>query len=245
MIGRFTTPGLLVAACLLWAAPATAGSLPTAEPATPPAASPAAADPSDLGRGLRYFRAGALVTDLAALGAALASGPLVLDLRAAQGDAVSTARLQELLAQRSSAAPASSPLFVLLSADTPADIRSAVPASPVVVTLGCAGPGFAPALVVSTDLAHDRAAIAELAAGRPARDLIGVKLDKPRFDEAHLARNHASGHHSEDQQSSTTDTKDKPAAPPAPEAPIQDLVLQRAVFLHRALLALGRIPQKD
>ncbi len=253
-------PGLLVAACLLGAVQASAGPLQPTAPATAPAAGPAAGnrldgaeraerpDPADLGRGLRYFRAGTLETDLASLAPALASGPLVLDLRAAQGDAVSTARLQELLAQRPPAEAANRPLFVLLSADTPAGIRAAVPAAPAVVTLGCPGPGFEPGLSVSTDPARDRAAVAALAGGRPALDLIVEKLDKPRYDEARLARNHANGHRANDQQESPA--KDKPAATstsaaPAPEAPVQDLVLQRAVFLHRALLALGRLPQKD
>ena len=42
------------------------------------------------------------------------------------------------------------------------------------------------------------------------------------------------------------DNTDKPgpvdsAAQPPPEAPVKDLVLQRAVYLHRALIALGHL----
>lgn len=257
MIVRATTCAVLfLAAGLLPAAP-------PAEPAAPPAAEPAGAasqaarsdppdspensDPADLGRGLRFFRVAALATDLAALEPALAAGPLVLDLRAAHGDPVSNARLQELLQRRTTPADTARPLFVLLAADTPAAIRSAVPAAPAILTLGCAGPGFAPTLAVSTDPTLDRAAVAALAAGRPARELIEEKLDKPRFDEARLTRNHANGRRGgEDSAPSPgAEPDNQPVGGAAPEAPVKDLVLQRAVFLHRALLALGRLPRKD
>lgn len=254
---RATTCAVLwLAAGLLAAAPATEPASPPAAPAaaaaptdrsdrSDPAAPPANSDPADLGRGLRYFRVAALAADLPTLGPALAAGPLVLDLRAAQGDSVSTVRLQELLQHR--AAGAERPLFVLLASDTPEAIRAAVPAAPAILTLGCAGPGFAPALAVSTEPALDRAAVAALAAGRPPRELIEEKLDKPRFDEARLARAHANGRRGDDAGAPppAAEPKDSPDATAAPEAPVKDLVLQRAVFLHRALLALGRIPQKD
>ncbi|MBK8475942.1 MAG: hypothetical protein IPL39_06415 [Opitutaceae bacterium] len=115
-----------------------------------------------------------------------------------------------------------------------------MPAAPAILTLGYASPGFAPTLAVSTEPALDRAAVAALAAGRPARELIEEKLDKPRFDEARLARNHANGRRGDDAA-----PPDESKEPPASEVPVKDLVLQRAVFLHRALLALGRLPQKD
>jgi hypothetical protein len=98
---------------------------------------------------------------------------------------------------------------------------------------------------VSTDSAHDRAAVAALAAGRSWRELIEEKIDKPSYDEARLARNHANGHRNEEGEPAPAAAKDKPDPAATPEAPLQDLVLQRAVFLHRALLALGRLPQKD
>ncbi len=249
---------LLLAAGLLAAAPATEPAAPPAAPAaaaaptdrsdrSDPAAPPANSDPADLGRGLRYFRVAALAADLPTLEPALAAGPLVLDLRAAQGDTVSTVRLRELLQHHATAADAGRPLFVLLAADTPEAIRAAVPAAPAILTLGCAGPGFAPALAVPAEPDLDRAAVAALAAGRPARELIEEKLDKPRFDEARLARAHANGRRGDDAGAPppAAEPKDSPDAAAAPEAPVKDLVLQRAVFLHRALLALGRIPQKD
>ena len=231
-------------------APAARADGTAAQPPAAPASTPAPqdkaeapADPNDLGRGLRYFRATALAADLATLEPALAAGPLVLDLRASQGDASAIARLQELLQRRTAAADR--PLFVLLAADTPAAVRAAVPAAPPIVTLGCAGPGYAPAVAVSTDSARDRAAVAALAAGRPVRELIEEKIDKTRYDEALLVRNHANGRRPTEGAPPPAAPKDKPAAADAPEPPLQDLVLQRAVFLHRALLALGRLPQKD
>lgn len=247
MTARGLALALLLPAGLAPAAPADGAS---AQPPAPPAAtlSPTEktevpADPADLGRGLRYFRATALAADLASLESALAAGPLVLDLRAASGEADAIARLQELLQRRPAAD--NRPLFVLLAADTPAAVRAAVPATPPVVTLGCSVPGFAPAVAVSTDPARDRAAIAALAAGRPVRELIEEKIDKLRYDEAHLARNHANGRRKDEGEPTAATAKDKPTPDAAPEAPLKDLVLQRAVFLHRALLALGRLPQKD
>lgn len=258
MIGRSIVFALLLAAGLLPATNADAGAPP------PPAAAEAVAatdptdradppdqadpiDPNDLGRGLRYVR----FSDLALaepVAAALAAPALILDLRLATAEPAAEARLRELLPQRDVARP----LFLLLGADTPAALRSAIPASaPGVLTLASVHAGIAVSLTVSTDLARDHAVMAALAAGRPVCELIEEKLDKPRFDEARLARNHANGRRGNDNEDvvapPTPEPKDISAlAPTAGSAPpLQDLVLQRAVFLHRALLALGRLPQKE
>ena len=242
---RSSALGRLLAAGLASAIAADAGAAPAAA-SSDQANRTDRSDPSekkldshDLGQGLRYARFADLADEQSAA-AALAAPALVLDLRLATADPVAEARLRELLPQRGIARP----LFLLLGADTPAALRAAVPAAPGVLTLGSAQAGFPVAVAVSTDLAHDRATVAELAAGRPLRELIEEKLDKPRFDEARLARAHANGRRNDDDSAPpAADAKDKAAA--APEPPLKDLVLQRAVFLHRALLALGRLPPKD
>jgi hypothetical protein len=217
-------------ATLVWAADA------------PPAATPekaveakatAPADPADLGRGLRYLRLGA-PADVSAFAAALAAPALVLDLRSGvDADAGTLARLRELFAQRNAARP----VLVLLGADTSEPLRTTIPHSaPGVLTLAPKESAFAADVPVAVAPAQDHAAVEALAAGRPPRELIEEKIDKQRYDEARLAHDHANGVRERD---SAPDAK--PAEPAA--APLQDLLLQRAVFIHRALLALDRIPE--
>ncbi len=196
----------------------------------------ATADPLDLGRGLRYLRLGPGAADEPELAAALAAPALVLDLRMASDDPALLARLRKSVAGRD----ATRPLFVLLGPDTPATVRAAVPAAPGVLTLAARDAGFPTSVAIAVDPARDRAAAEALAAGRPPRELIEEKVAKTRYDEQHLAQNHANG-----RRDGAAPAAPAPAAAdtkPA-ELPLQDTLLQRAVFIHRALLALGRIPE--
>ncbi len=227
---------LLLAAGLVsvvWAAepapaPASAEKAPSADKAV-------VADPLDLGRGLRFLRLAPAAADDDALTAALAAPALVLDLRLATDDAGNFARLREIAAGRD----ATRPLFVLLSPATPAALRAALPSTPGVLTLAAKDAGVPSSVAIAVDPARDRAAAEALAAGRPPRELFEEKIEKKRFDEEQLAKIHANG-----RRDAEAAAQPKPEAAPAkpPEPPLQDVLLQRAVFIHRALLALGRIP---
>ena len=218
-----------------------------ADPAPAPAASAEkpAADPNDLGQGLRYCRIGDLdgpaqpgIID--AISAA--KGPLVVDLRCAKAGEAAATRLGESL--RRIASP-KNPVFLLLGVETAAPLLAVIPVSPSILTLGATVEGLTVKIPVKIDSAHDRAACDAIAAGKPLAGLIEEKVEKRRFDEARLARAHANGG-GDETPAEAADNTDKPgpvdsAAQPPPEAPVKDLVLQRAVYLHRALIALGHL----
>ena len=227
--------GLVAAA---WAAdPAPAVEAPAPAPRTEQAA---AVDPHDLGRGLRYLRLGTAPIDEPTSAAALAAPALVLDLRLATGDATNEALVRHAL----SGCTTQRPLFVLLGADTPAPLRAALPDTPGLLTLAAHDSGIPAKLVIATPAACDRAAAEALATGKLPREFIDAKIEKPRFDEAQLTRDHANGRRESTEPTPTPAPKDKTGEPAkdAP-APLQDMLLQRAVFIHRALLALDRIPE--
>jgi hypothetical protein len=238
-------------AALLLAGGVIAGS-PVASGAEPPPGAPAPAakpenvpaDPNDLGQGLRYLRVGNLDAEAATVEAALTRPVVILDLRGANAGAAATARFAAALQQTANPAK---PVFVLVGPDTPAALRAAIPDSPSSLTVGAAANGVSARIAVKTDPARDRAACAALAAGAAPASLIEEKVEKRRFDEARLAHAHAAGsdnssEESDRPESSAMHEKDPSATPPA-DAPLKDLVLQRAVFLHRALIALGRLPE--
>lgn len=230
----------LVLAAGLGVAAWAAGPAPSIEAApTPPAGDKAApADPADLGRGLRYLRLGTGAVDESALAAALAAPALVLDLRLATGAAAGEETVRRLRSGRD----AGHPLFVLFGADTPAALRALLTAAPGLVTLAAQDSGGAATLLIAVAPAADHAAAEALAAGRPPRELVEEKIEKTRFDEARLAQNHANGQ-SDAAPGAISSGSGKDAQPAEAAAPLQDLLLQRAIFLHRALLALGRIPE--
>ena len=198
----------------------------------------------DLGQNLSYLRLRRLPADAPALTAAWLAPALVVDLRypAVEGAPAIPAGLP--------ARPRHAPLFVLVGPATPADAVAALrAAAPALITLGLPAPGVTPDLVLAVDPAADRRAYDALDAGTALDALINVKIAKERFDEAALAREH-------EQDQAGTPPPDRPAATPAaapaapatpaaapaPPPPPVDVVLQRAVQLHRALLALGRLP---
>ena len=202
-----------------------------------PTAEKAAADPLDLGRGLRYFRPGA-DGNRETLAAAGTSAALVLDLRlATEADTVT---VRELLAARSATRPA----FVLLGAATPEALRAAVPSVPGVLTLAAKDSGIGAGLPLAVDASLDRQAAEALAAGRAPRELFAPPIEKKRFDEEQLVQNHANGRLGTEPTAVRPEPVAAPAEsqPAAAPVPLQDLLLERAVGLHRALLALRRIP---
>jgi hypothetical protein len=197
----------------------------------------AAPQARDLGLGLLYRRVLSIPADLPPAGE-VGGHPCVLDLRFADGNRTAAGALAAWL--RAQCSPAT-PVFLLANAGTN-PLLLAWPTGPVpfrgLVVLGPASPGFKPDIAIEVSLETDRRACAALDKGAALASLIDNAVDKPRNDEARLAREHLSDSASGDDDDGGADLQlDRPEPP----RPLTDAVLRRAVQLHRALLALKRL----
>jgi hypothetical protein len=229
----------------LWLLPTFGGAAEITVPAVGPAPLRAAAQP--LGRNFFYVRVHTLPDDLPAA-VPESHDSIVLDLRfVSAGKEAAEAFAAWLKFQ---ARPAF-PVVVLINAHTsPALLRPLSEArSPAgVVCIGPADPTIKPDIALNVSDEADRAAYEAFEHGVPLAELISPKLDKVRHDEATIAKERASG--AGDSFDGETDDDFLPvanapaavatAAPAAPSGPV-DAVLQRALQLHRALLALKKI----
>ena len=190
----------------------------------------------DLGQGLAYLRVHTLPADLAA--PTDPGHPLVLDLRYVPGGPPEAAGLLAWLKQH---AGVRSPVFLLANGQTSAALLAPLN-SPEAVTglviLGAAGPGFDPDIALSVTPREERRAYDALENGAAINSLVVAKDDKPRNDEATLAKARLA-----DNGDDEADDEPKPEEKPKPIVPPQviDPVLQRAVQLDRSLLALKRL----
>jgi hypothetical protein len=195
-------------------------------------AAPAAPLERDLGQGLTYFRVHVLPEDLPVVGSVRGQA-VILDVRYVPGDARLGAGLALWL--RAHANPRS-PVFLLAnSATSPALLSpfSAADSIAGLVILGPASPDFAADVSLPVSAADDRRAYEALERGVSVKALLSDAPDKVRNDEARLDKDHLS-----DADEPPTDT-DRPADHRPPQ--LIDAVLQRAVQLHRGLLALKRL----
>jgi hypothetical protein len=191
---------------------------------------------TDLGQGLSYLRIHSVTDSEVALRKVVpGAGALVLDLRYATASDESSAALKSALAGRSP----NTPLFILVSPATPPGLGAVISASPA-LTLGASNSLPAPKIVVQTDATTDRRAYDALDAGTPLAKLISGKIEKERFDEATLVQEFKNGNPDAAPIPTPDPTAAKTAGTPEkePAAPLVDRVLQRAVHLHRALLAI-------
>jgi hypothetical protein len=198
-----------------------------------------AAAPSDLGQGLLYCRVHALPADLPA--ANTGKSALVLDLRYATTDDTGATAFSAWLGFRNN----TQPVFILVNAGTGPALLHALavrPAPSGVVAVGPSLPAFTPDVPLKILPDTEHRAYEAFDHGTAMDSLIVEKIDKPRYDEASMVKDHASDSapspDDEDAPDKPDSAKDKPAPPP----PLIDLALQRAVQLHRALLALHKIP---
>lgn len=205
--------------------------------------------PADLGHGLKYFRPTASTpAALTEISPAVASQPaLVLDLRAAVADEPSAAAL--LAALRARPVGKGVCLVLLSPATAPALLTALTPTPPGCVTLGRAHGACRPDLSVATDATAEQRALAALASGTPPSALLSVSADKPRHDEAELARDHAAGKKptkdADADETPTAKSSDSKAQSPKAETTLAlpDATLERAMQVHRGLVALGKIPR--
>lgn len=180
----------------------------------------------DLGRNLAYFRVHELPRDLPQTESARPQ-PCVLDVRYVRADAAAGATL---LAWLKFHASARTPVLVLANAETDAALLA--PLGPGhtaanILVIGATARGFTPDIAVQTSPQNERHAYDALEAGAEVTAVISENGDKARNDEASL---------SHDRSTEPSETaKERTAGPPL------DAALQRAVHLHRALLALKKI----
>jgi len=189
----------------------------------------AAAPARDLGRGLAYYRVHELPADLPAPPGAR-PGPCVVDLRFARaGEAGASA----LRAWVRAGATARTPVFLLENEATSAALRAALPGNgPAgLIVLAPASEGLAADITVRVTADADRGAYDLLEKGASLESLLADNPDKPRVDEEYLEKEHLS-------DADAPDVATGGASPPQPPV---DAMLQRAVQLHRGLLALKRL----
>lgn len=192
-----------------------------------------AAEPTDLGQDLAYLRVHSLADEQAVIGNLTRTGkPLVLDLRYATASDESLTTFRSTLSSRLAGAT----LFILVSPATPTTLAAAVAGE---LTLGPVGTLPAPKVVVQINPDTDRHAYDALAAGKPLAELIAGRIEKDRYDEASLMKDFKNGNTSPEPPPRPGVNAAKPSA--GEVTPILvDRVLQRAVNLHQALLALQR-----
>lgn len=194
----------------------------------------------NLGLGLVYYRVHHLPADLPADPAPAKKPPaIILDLRYSDSNAAGAFALDAWLKLH---AGATSPVLLLINRATPRMLTRMLAArdsAAGLVAIGTASPDFDPDLVLPVAPEAERAAYDALEHGTSVESLINDTPDKVRHDEAELAesrRNPAPADDSDDFAAPSAPT----AAPAAP--PLIDRPLQRAVQLHRSLLALRKIP---
>jgi hypothetical protein len=191
----------------------------------------------DLGMGLVYFRVHSIPGDLPA-DMSVRGRACVLDLRYVAGDGTSGRSLGAWVAAHSGP---HTPVLLLANARTSRALLVGLgpPESiPGLVILGPAAPGFQPDVAVSIAPETERRAYAAFENGAPIDSLLSESVDKPRSDEAMLAREHLPDSAlADDNGPGPGDLPGRPEPPPQ----LIDSVLQRAVQLHRALLALKRL----
>jgi hypothetical protein len=199
-----------------------------------PGAARAAPLERDLGKGLAYFRVHSLPADLPPDERARGR-PCVVDVRYVHGNRAASAAL--LVWLKSHAGP-KSPVFLLANSDTspallvPLNSASAVPD---LVVLGPAARNFEPDISLAVAPAVERRAYDALENGAAVDSLVTEPVEKARNDEERLDRDRLA-------DSAPPDQALEPGQPAqAREPPLIDPVLQRAVQLHRALLALKRL----
>ncbi|MFA6286350.1 MAG: hypothetical protein WC661_03130 [Opitutaceae bacterium] len=197
----------------------------------------------DLGQGLTYVRPANNNAESLALLKAVTAGPAVLDLRYFSAGENAAGWIAAI---KSFATPKRICLVLVSPETTPELLSGLAPGAPGCVMIGRTSPALNVAISVDTPADTDRKAWDAIVQGAVLEKLITATLDKPRYDEAVLAKEHAAdinGDDSEPKDAAAPDSPkktDDPKAPAKPK-PLVDAVLQRAVQIDRGLLALRRL----
>jgi hypothetical protein len=182
----------------------------------------------DLGQGLLLHRAQEVPRDLPPPDAQKRA--VVLDLRYAGGDRSGAAAL---LAWMKFQASARTPVFVLANGETAPALRMALHDAQGIaglMSIGVPGQNFHPDIPVTTTAEAERRAYDALQSGATVAAVLTDNPDKVRNDEASLSKDRLA--------EAAADAVTEPARNGT--LPV-DATLQRAVHLHRALLALKKL----
>ena len=182
----------------------------------------------DLGEGLKYVRLQELPGDLIPSEASQATS--VVDLRYLLADTASASALANWLNLRTQSR---APVFVLANEATSPEVLQVLSrraAGNGVVVVGAQAQQFEPDIRVLTTRENERRAYEALANGASLGSLLTDNPGKVRHDEASLSRDR-----------SEEPADEQAAAGHTVERPPLDVTLQRAVHLHRALMALRKI----
>jgi hypothetical protein len=183
-----------------------------------------------LGQGLVYYRVRELPRDLPSTPITGRPGACILDLRFAKAGESEAATLRAWVKFNVSTR---TPIFVLENAATASSLLAALPGNGPsgLIVLAPESSRTAPDIAVRVAPEDDRRAYDALESGAPVESLLRDFPDKPRIDEAYLEKEHISD----------SEAPELPADKTLPPRPLVDAVLQRAVQLHRGLVALKRI----
>lgn len=211
-----------------------------------------AAIEKDLGQALAFFRVTAAQADLSSLVDTIQRRPaLVLDLRGVNCEAEFVTAFHSALAK----APAPhAARMILVNAATSKSLLAALDDDALISVIVLA-PHYAQIdadIQISTTAEEERRALEALTKDTPVEQLIKDPKEKRRYDEAKLVHDHANGVIPADSElpadadddtvtSEATNGKKPASTEKKAESSPRDLVLERAVQLHRALLALKKL----
>jgi hypothetical protein len=183
----------------------------------------------DLGSGLVYVRVRALPADLPVKSAGRVPA-CIIDLRYVETDGDGAAAFSAWLKAR---ATRRTPVFVIANADTARPLLKEINTherGTGVAVVGIPRGAFKPDVAVSASAEDERRAYDALERGAAIGTLLADNPNKVRNDEASLSKDRLA----EASAEATTPAKKE-------EPPPIDAALQRAVHLHRALVALKRL----
>jgi hypothetical protein len=202
---------------------------------------PAAPLERDLGQGLTYYRVHRLPADLPASDpAAKKPRAIVLDLRYTESAQAGADALDAWLKRHAGSA---NPVILLVNQATAPLLTQALAnreTAAGLVAIGTPSDNFIPDIAIAASAEAERTAYDALDHGTTVDALISDNPEKPRHDEAELAQQHRAPPPAADDTDGPEPAPAEKKTPPPP--PVTDRVLQRAVHLHRALLALRKLP---
>ena len=191
---------------------------------------------TELAPGLVYLRP---TTQLESIPLSAETPAVVIDLRqvaAADPDAINAL----LTAVKPSSASPHRLILALVSPHTSLALRTRLAHLPRCLTIGRSAPDFRADILVTATAEADRHALTALAEGTPPEKLISEHLDKPRYDESALVREHSGDPESAAKKASGEPAGDT-ATPLAANTAATDAVLLQAVQIYRGLVALKKL----
>ena len=199
----------------------------------------------DLGQGLTYLRPTTTEkSDGTSLLKTLTTNSVVLDLRYVPSGENADAWLAAI---KAFAAPKRICIVLVSPETSPALLAGLGGGLTRCITVGRNSPALGVNISVDTSAESDRQAWESIGQGKELAKLIKENADKPRYDEAVLAKEYADEVNgnappsADGADASSPAVKTKPTKGLIPPAPLIDAVLQRAVHIHRGLLALRKL----